>query len=98
MGRDPDSVPSDQGRGARAEALAHAKLEGFRLYDLRHTFASQLLAQKAPITYVAAQFGHARPTTTLQFYAHWIPSGAKRFVDGLAGPTAKKPRSRKTGP
>ena len=37
-----------------AEALDHAKLEGFRVYDLLHTFASLLLAQKAPITYVAA--------------------------------------------
>ena len=30
----------------------------FRVYDLRHTFASLLLARNAPITYVAAQLGH----------------------------------------
>jgi len=92
-------TPLDESRVRKnfAQALDHAKLEGFRVYDLRHTFASLLLAQGAPITYVAAQLGHARPTTTLQFYAHWIPNGTERFVDGLAGPTAKKPRSRKAG-
>ena len=67
-----------------------AELTGFRVYDLRHTFASLLLAQGAPITYVAAQLGHSKPTTTLQWYAHWIPSGHERFVDGIAGPKAKK--------
>ncbi len=43
--------------------LRKAKLPSFRLYDLRHTYATQLLAEEAPITYVAAQLGHARPTT-----------------------------------
>jgi integrase len=93
-------TPLDESRVRKnfAAALDHAKLESFRVYDLRHTFASLLLADRAPITYVAAQLGHSRPTTTLQFYAHWIPSGGERFVDGLAGPTAKKSRSRKAGP
>jgi integrase len=60
-----------------------AGLPRFRLYDLRHTFATHLLAQGAPITYVAAQLGHAKPTTTLTYYAHWIPSGDKRHIDRL---------------
>lgn len=42
--------------------LKAAELPNFRLYDLRHTFASLPLAQNAPITYVAAQLGHAKPT------------------------------------
>src|SRR5439155_8141634 len=65
-----------------AERL-HAGLPRFRLYDLRHTFATHLLAQGAPITYVAAQLGHAKPTTTLTYYAHWIPSGDKRYIERL---------------
>jgi len=60
------------------------------VYDLRHTFASLLLAQGAPITYVSAQLGHSRPTTTLQWYAHWLPGGRERFVDGLAGPATAR--------
>src|SRR5262249_23963581 len=51
-------------------------------YDLRHTFATLLLSGQAPglgghpapLTYVAAQLGHAKSTTTLTWYAHWIPS------------------------
>ncbi len=60
-----------------------AKLPRFRLYDRRHTFATHLLAEGAPTTYVAAQLGHAKPTTTLAFYAHWLPRGDKRFIDRL---------------
>jgi len=63
--------------------LRVAGLPRFRLYDLRHTFATHLLAQSAPITYVSAQLGHAKPTTTLTYYAHWIPSGDKRHIDRL---------------
>jgi hypothetical protein len=74
----------------RARAAGEQYLSGFRVYDLRHTFASLLLAHGAPITYVAAQLGHSKPTTTLQWYAHWIASGHERFVDGLAGPKTLK--------
>jgi len=63
--------------------LREAKLPRFRLYDLRHTFATHLLAQSAPITYVAAQLRHAKPTATLNYYAHWIQTGDKRFIDRL---------------
>jgi integrase len=69
-------------RGFRG-LLAKAKIPHFRLYDLRHTFATHLLAESAPITYVAAQLGHAKPTTTLAFYAHWLPSGDKGLIDRL---------------
>jgi integrase len=64
--------------------LRKAGLPAFRLYDLRHTYATHLLAEGAPITYVAAQLGHARPTSTLAHYAHWIPQDNKGWVDRLA--------------
>jgi integrase len=58
-------------------------ISGHRVYDLRHTFATMLLGKGAPITYVAAQLGHANPTTTLRWYAHWLPTDAARYVDFL---------------
>ena len=36
------------------------------------------------LAYVAAQLGHAKPTTTLARYAHWIPTDSSvRYVDAL---------------
>src|SRR5262245_45203259 len=52
-------------------------------YDLRHTLASLLLAASAPITHVSAQLGHVNPSTTLRYYARWIPNRGRRWVDLL---------------
>jgi integrase len=40
-----------------------------RPYDFRHTFASLLIWEGRPITYVAQQLGHS-PQTCLTTYAH----------------------------
>jgi integrase len=79
------SRPLDAQKAANRyrSVLRVAGLPRFRLYDLRHSFATHLLAENAPITYVAAQMGHAKPTTTLQFYAHWIPAADKAVIDRL---------------
>ncbi len=68
-----------------ARILWRAELPHFRVYDLRHTFATHLLARGVPITYVSAQLGHADATTTLRWYARWMPSpqGSQRAVDVL---------------
>ena len=73
-------------RKAFAQALKRAKLPSFRLYDTRHTYASLLLAKGEPITYVSAQLGHADATTTLRWYARWLPRTDKRAVDALDDP------------
>lgn len=65
-------------------SLRRAGVSGHVLYDLRHTFASTLLAKGAPITYVAQQMGHAN--ITLKYYARWIPSADRSFVDSLDNP------------
>ncbi len=59
-------TPPDESRVRKtfARTLKRAKLPAFRVYDLRHTFASLLLAKGEPITYVSAQLGHADATTT----------------------------------
>jgi integrase len=65
-------------------SLRRAKLSGHVPYDLRHSFATILLAKGAPLTYVAEQMGHKKPITTLSYYAHWIAATSdKSFVDSL---------------
>ncbi|MCZ6876694.1 MAG: tyrosine-type recombinase/integrase [Acidobacteria bacterium] len=58
--------------------LRKAGLREIRYHDLRHTYASQLLAQGEPVTYVSQQLGHANPQITFKVYAHWIPNESQR--------------------
>jgi integrase len=60
-------------------------------YDLRHTYASLLLAEGAPITYVSEQLGHSTPATTLRYYAKWIPSKGERWVNALDRKSQSRP-------
>lgn len=41
-----------------------------RLHDLRHCFASLLIAEGADVVYVSRQLGHADPSITLKVYSH----------------------------
>ena len=51
---------------------------------MRHTYASSLLQEGIPITYVSRQLGHKDSSTTLRVYAHWLPDLSQvRLVDVL---------------
>lgn len=63
----------------RAAALDH-----FRLHDLRHFMATQMLAAGVPIATVAQRLNHARASTTLNVYAHAIPGGDRLGAEALA--------------
>ncbi len=79
------------------KVLRKAGLRSIRFHDLRHTYASLLLAQGQPLTYVSQQLGHANPQITLKIYAHWIPNRSQReAVNRL--PTLKPMRSREVDP
>jgi integrase len=53
-------------------------------HQMRHTFASLLLQEGAPITYVSRQLGHKDSSITLRVYAHWVPDASTvRAVDLL---------------
>jgi hypothetical protein len=57
--------------------------EGLRLYDLRHTCASLLIAQGASVKAVQAQLGHATASITLDTYGHLFPSEMEAVADRL---------------
>ena len=62
-----------------------AGLDYFRLHDLRHFMATQMLDAGIPIPIVAARLCHARASTTLNVYAHAVPGG-----DQLAAETLRR--------
>jgi hypothetical protein len=51
-------------------ALRKAKLPRVRFHDLRHTFASLLIAQGAHPKYISEQLGHASVQITMDRYSH----------------------------
>jgi integrase len=60
----------DHWRGRAFKAAKEAVgIEDATPYTLRHSFASLLIWEGRPITYVAAQLGHS-PAMTLRTYAH----------------------------
>jgi len=73
----PDCWNNDK-RNALKRTLKKAGLRSIRFHDLRHTYASLLLAQGEPVTYVSNQLGHSNPQITLKVYAHWVPNKSQR--------------------
>lgn len=52
------------------EAERKAGIPNYTLHELRHTFASILIAQGELPTFVAKQMGHSDPSITMKVYAH----------------------------
>src|SRR6202040_238689 len=64
-------------------AIERAGLRHFRIHDLRHTFASQLLQDGASLAYVRDQLGHSSISVTVDLYGHLVPSANIAWVDRL---------------
>jgi integrase len=56
-----------------ARVLRRSGLKRIRFHDLRHTYASLLIAQGAHPKYIQVQLGHASIQTTLDRYGHLMP-------------------------
>jgi integrase len=68
--------------------LHHRKAAGlphFRLHDLRHFMATQMLDAGVPIAVVAGRLGHARASTTLNVYAHAVSGADNDAAELLCG-------------
>lgn len=70
------------------KTLADAGLEGVRLHDLRHFYASGLIAAACDVVTVQRALGHAKSTTTLDTYSQLWPSAddkTRKAAATLAG-------------
>lgn len=78
-----------------------AGLEAVRLHDLRHFYASGLIAAGCDVVTVQRALGHSKATTTLNTYAHLWPtaedrtrSAAGAMMDDALGISADSLRTR----
>ncbi|MGO4340695.1 tyrosine-type recombinase/integrase [Pedococcus sp. 2YAF34] len=86
------------------KTLADAGLFGVRLHDLRHFYASGLIAAGCDVVTVQRALGHSKATTTLNTYSHLWPSAedktraaAATLAGEVLGSTAGNLRARGGG-
>jgi integrase len=82
--------PGEGGKGRRFDlqkpweaTRRHARLEGVRLHDLRHSHASVGASAGASLHIVGSLLGHAKPETTRR-YAH-LADDARRQASEMIG-------------
>jgi integrase len=66
------------------ELHSDAGLDHFRLHDLRHFMATEMLNAGVAIPIVAERLAHARASTTLNHYAHAVPGGDRAAAELLS--------------
>ena len=64
--------------------LEKAGLSQIRFHDLRHSFASWLIANGESLVYVKEQMGHRSIQITVDSYGHLIPGANRQAVNRLA--------------
>jgi integrase len=60
------------------EDIVEKPLSGIKLHDLRHFYASGLIAQSCDVVTVQRSLGHATASTTLNTYSHLWPTAEDR--------------------
>ena len=63
--------------------LERAGLLDIRFHDLRHTYATLLLARGVHPTYVQKSLGHSSIAMTLDRYSHWMPSMGRATAEAI---------------
>lgn len=56
-----------------------------RVHDLRHSHASWLIADGAPLTYVQHRLGHENVATTSDIYGHLLPDANQQLAAIMSG-------------
>ena len=63
--------------------LVAAGLRRFRLHDLRHFMATQMLLAGVPIPIASRRLDHRRVSATLDFYSNVTPAGDRFAANAL---------------
>ena len=87
----PFVFPSDKGRTGHIAGIEKswrsikkaAKIEGLRIHDLRHSYASLLASSGASLPLIGAMLGHSSPATTAR-YAHLFQDPQKAAAERVA--------------
>ena len=92
-----DGTPLDPDTVSKIEfhrILKSAGIRRIRFHDLRHTYASLLVAQGESPKYIQCQLGHSSIQVTLDRYGHLMPdvneAAAARLEDQVFGPPIRK--------
>jgi integrase len=75
--------PMNVGRSYR-KLLKDVDLEGYRFHDLRHTHATQLIANGMNIKMVSERLGHNDISITLSLYVHSLPRQDQEAAERIA--------------
>ena len=74
----PSAVSSDWGELAERIGMPEVTF-----HALRHTHASQLIAQGVDIVTISKRLGHAKPSVTLAIYAHMFTSDDRKAAAAI---------------
>lgn len=81
--------PKNVTRSFQAQ-LERSKLPKMRFHDLRHAYATLMLAAGVPLRVIAEALGHTSVATTATVYAHVLPElqhdAAARLDEAISGP------------
>lgn len=70
-----------QAQRRKEEIASKAGVKAIRLHDFRHSCASLLVNNKAPITVVSSFLGHSNTTETLKTYSHLFKGKLNETMD-----------------
>jgi hypothetical protein len=90
-------APMGYNRWLWVQTVDRAGLSGVRYHDLRHAFASALIAGGCSVKAVQHALGHTSATTTLDVYGHLWPGDEDRIRDAVDRAFAPAEDSLRTG-
>jgi integrase len=85
-----EGLPASTPKHTRVDGTKVPAVQGVRLHDLRHTFATLQLSAGVHFMRVSKWLGHSTFTLTLDTYGDWIPEQDGGAANDLPEPPAPK--------